>query len=239
MTHFGDYSIIFSTLSLATSSLCIAFILIGETSRTTTAQRDNMDALSRNMTEEEYNRLIATTDTKDPERTMQSLSELKHRRVSTRALSINSTDGDYRRMKDTEMTEDSHVSRSTEDSMLSDSNCWRVSKALLKNQLLLAVLFGALTNVLCRSVGMASIPPFFEELLQTLSSPFSFTALFLMGIGMAGKISIGTFFGRKVECLSYWTHSMYVHIDVFVPMCGLSMNLCRRCSLLCWWGSSW
>lgn len=212
-THFGDYAIIFSTLALLTSSLCIALILIGETSRTATAQREHMEALSKNMTEEEYDRFLNTSRNTEaemdpvdgkPVKSHSSINcELKKRRKTSKALSVDSVDGSYRILRDSEHSEPSkhsQISDVSADSMFRDSNCWKVTKALFKNELLLAVLFGGLVNVLCKSMGKSTIPPFFQDLLHTMSSPFDFIALYLMGIGMAGKVSIGTFFGRKVEC---------------------------------------
>eukprot|EP01084_Bolivina_argentea_P197751 338822_1 len=74
--------------------------------------------------------------------------------------------------------------------------CWTVTKALLKNQLLLAVLLGGVTNIVCRQSNQNGLPLFFADLLQIISSPFTLLALFLMGIGISGKINRSTVFGR-------------------------------------------
>ena len=82
------------------------------------------------------------------------------------------------------------------------NNCWKITKALLQNPLLLSVLIGASVNLLCHAIGQKMLPLFFQNLLKMISSPFDFLALLLMGIGMSGKIHIDTFFGRKV-CFLY------------------------------------
>eukprot|EP01084_Bolivina_argentea_P300218 517598_1 len=157
-THFGDYAIIYSTLSLLTSSICIAFILIGDAKNSRKTQKKHMRKLSQHINEKQ---------------------------------------------DDDSASDDSRGLLSDENSLNSqyivvetENFCWKVTKALLKNQLLLSVIIGLIVNIICREMGSTQLPLFFAELLGTIAAPFDFLALLLMGIGMSGKINIATFFGR-------------------------------------------
>eukprot|EP01083_Nonionella_stella_P024330 67222_1 len=140
-THFGDYAVINATLGLFTSSICIAFMLIGETN---------------NSPQNQYQRLNGSIPDNPDE-----------------SESIQNGFGD------------------------NAPNFCKVIIALLRNPLLLALILGLSVNGFCNAIGQNASPLFFQELLHTISAPFNFVALLLMGIGMYGKVTIGTFFGRK------------------------------------------
>ena len=199
---FGDYTIINSTTALFTTSICIAMLLIGEQQKRKDKPRSQSKQLSslKQVSTSDY-----TTKSSDNDNNNNNNSnDINNNNNNDNIVDINNnllTENLLDNYKNYgSVSELNNYKKQKKYGIKCNKKCgtfMKVTISLLKNQLLLAVILGTIFNVILKTTKQKDMPLFMKNILTSMSNTFNFLALFLIGVGLCGKIKLNSFFGKQ------------------------------------------